>query len=192
VQLVNNAGGQFVSPANKISARGFSGVIDTNLKGTFLVCKHVYNASMKVNGGNIVNITLGNRNGMPSMSHSGAARAGVENLTKTLACEWIHSRVRINCVRPGIIYTKSGMANYGNMADTLISKILPSIPAKRLGTAEEISSATVFLLSDGAAYITGQALAVDGGGSFTFLPLIKIKDKEHLAPYGELPQKARL
>ena len=89
--LVNNAGGQFVSPAHKISARGFSGVVDTNLKGSFMMMKSVYNKSMKKNGGSIVNITLGNRNGMPAMAHSGAARAGIENLTRTLSCEWIHS-----------------------------------------------------------------------------------------------------
>lgn len=68
---------------------------------------------MRDHGGSIVNITLGNRNGMPMMAHSGAARAGIENMSATLCSEWIESDVRINCVRPGIIWTDSGFVNYG-------------------------------------------------------------------------------
>jgi peroxisomal trans-2-enoyl-CoA reductase len=78
-----------------------------------------------------VNITIDNRNGLPCMSHSGAARAGVENLTKTLAMEWIESGIRINCVRPGIIWTDSGFAAYGEAGKEFLKTILPSIPAKR-------------------------------------------------------------
>jgi peroxisomal trans-2-enoyl-CoA reductase len=69
--LVNNAGGQFVSPAEDVSNRGFSAVVETNLTGTFLVCREAYTQYMKDHGGSIVNITLGNRNGMPYMIHSG-------------------------------------------------------------------------------------------------------------------------
>ena len=71
---------------------------------------------MRDNGGSIVNITLGNRNGMPNMSHSGAARAGIENMSITLSQEWMESSVRINCVRPGIVFTESGFENYGKYA----------------------------------------------------------------------------
>lgn len=111
--LVNNAGGQFISAAEEISRNGFAAVVDTNLIGTFLMCREVYTQYMKENnGGSIVNITIGNRNGMPCMAHSGAARAGVENMTATLCTEWIESNVRINCVRPGIIWTDSGFENY--------------------------------------------------------------------------------
>ena len=190
--LVNNAGGQFVSPAEDVSRRGFSAVVETNLTGTFLVCREAYSQYMKDHGGSIVNITLGNRNGMPYMVHSGAARAGVENMTKTLCTEWINSNVRINCVRPGIIWTDSGFENYGPAGDMFIDRILPTIPAKRFGSAEEVSSAVVWLLSEGAAYVTGQSLAVCGGSSYTFLPLVEIEDTEHLPFYGTLPQKARL
>jgi len=191
--LVNNAGGQFISPAEDISERGFNAVVQTNLTGTFLVCQEAFNQYMQDNGGSIVNITLGNRNGMPMMSHSGASRAGVENLSASLCTEWIESGVRINCVRPGIIWTESGFANYGPAADAFMAKILPSIPAKRLGSAEEISSAVVWLLSEGASYVTGSVLCVDGGSSYTFLPLLDVDNDEAALPhYGALPARARL
>ena len=190
--LVNNAGGQFLSPAEDISERGFNAVLQTNLTGTFLVCKEAYSQYMQEHGGSIVNITLGNRNGMPMMAHSGASRAGVENLCATLCTEWIESGVRINCVRPGIIFTDSGFDNYGPAASDFMARILPSIPAKRLGSAEEISSAVVWLLSEGASYVTGNVLCVDGGSSYTFLPLVDIDDAANLPVYGNLPLKARL
>ena len=104
--LVNNAGGQFVCSAEDMSAGGFAAVVDTNLKGTFLCCREAYTQYMRDHGGSIVNITLGMRNGMPQMVHSGAARAGIENMTATLCSEWMESDVRINCVRPGIIWTE--------------------------------------------------------------------------------------
>ena len=191
--LVNNAGGQFISPAEDISRRGFSAVVETNLTGTFLMCREAYNQYMKEHGGSIVNITLGNRNGMPGMMHSGAARAGVENMTATLCTEWIESNVRINCVRPGIIWTDSGFEAYGPAGDMFSERILPTLPARRYGSPEEVSSAVVWLLSPGASYVTGSILSVDGASAYTFLPLVEIEDEAHLRPwYGKLPRKARL
>lgn len=190
--LVNNAGGQFVCLAEDMSQRGFAAVVETNLQGTFLLCREAYNQYMKDHGGSIVNITLGNRNGMPQMVHSGAARAGVENMTATLSTEWMESSVRINCVRPGIIWTESGFKNYGPAGDYFVEKILPTLPAKRFGSPQEIASAVVWLLSPGASYVTGTTLCVDGASSFTFLPLIDIEDKCHLPVYGDLPKLAKL
>ena len=172
--------------------KGFSAVVETNLTGTFMMCKHAYQQWMRDHGGSIVNITLGNRNGMPMMVHSGAARAGIENMTATLCNEWIESGVRINCVRPGIIFTESGFKNYGALGDVFAKKLLPSIPARRFGSPEEISSAVCWLLSDGAAYVTGAVLCVDGGSSYHFLPLIDIEDSSHLPVYGTLPTKGKL
>ncbi len=86
--LVNNAGGQFLSPAEMISKNGFQAVVETNLTGTFLMCREAYNQHMHNHGGSIVNMLIENGRGYPGMVHSGAARAGVENMTKTLAIEW--------------------------------------------------------------------------------------------------------
>lgn len=190
--LVNNAGGQFVCAAEDLSSKGFAAVVETNLLGTFQMCREVYTQYMKDHGGCIVNITLGNRNGMPCMVHSGAARAGIENMTATLCSEWMESNVRINCVRPGIIWTESGFANYGPMGDAFIDKVLPSLPAKRFGSPEEVSSAVVWLCTEGAGYVTGSVVSVDGGSAFHFLPLIDIEDSVHLDVYGSLPRKAML
>lgn len=190
--LVNNAGGQFVCSAEDMTAGGFAAVVDTNLKGTFLCCREAYTQWMTEHGGQIVNITLGNRNGMPAMCHSGAARAGIENMTATLCSEWIESNVRINCVRPGIIWTESGFKNYGPMGGQFVDKLLPSQPAKRFGSPEEVSSAVVWLLSEGASYVTGTVLSVDGGSAYHFLPLIDIENTAHLPVYGTLPRKAML
>lgn len=131
------------------------------------------------------------------MAHSGAARAGVLNLTKSLATEWVSSGVRINCVAPGVIYTKSGFANYGPMGETFLQAITPAVPCKRLGTAEEVASAVVWLLSDGAAYVTGQELSVDGGSSLVGYPFPLADTGDHSAfpVYGDasvLPPAARL
>mmetsp|Transcript_20122 Transcript_20122/g.29102 ORF Transcript_20122/g.29102 Transcript_20122/m.29102 type:complete len:294 (-) Transcript_20122:1026-1907(-) len=190
--LVNNAGGQFVCLAEEMSKRGFQAVVETNLLGTFMVCREAYTQWMKDNGGAIVNITLGNRNGMPNMVHSGAARAGIENMTATLCTEWMEGKVRMNCVRPGIIWTDSGFKNYGPAGDFFVEKILPTLPAKRFGSPEEIASAVTWLLSPGASYVTGATICVDGGSSYTFLPLIDIENKCHLPVYGELPKLAKL
>jgi peroxisomal trans-2-enoyl-CoA reductase len=191
--LVNNAGGQFVSAAEDLSDRGFGAVVNTNLTGTFLVCREAYNQYMRDHGGSIVNITIGNRNGMPGMVHSAAARAGVENMTASLCAEWMESSVRINCVRPGIIFTESGFKNYGPMGDQFLEKLLPHQPAKRLGSPQEVSSAVTWLLSEGASYVTGAILCVDGGSAYHFLPLMDIENSAHLLPvYGTLPRQAML
>jgi peroxisomal trans-2-enoyl-CoA reductase len=190
--LVNNAGGQFIVDSADLSQKGFSAVVDTNLTGTFLMCREAYLQYMQDNGGSIVNITIGNRNGMPGMMHSAASRAAVENMTATLCTEWIESNVRINCVRPGIIFTDSGFANYGPAGDFFLEKINKSLPSRRCGSPEEVSSAVTWLLSEGASYVTGNIICVDGGGSYTALPLLEIEDKAHLSVYGTLPPKARL
>jgi peroxisomal trans-2-enoyl-CoA reductase len=190
--LVNNAGGQFVCSAEELSSKGFQAVVNTNLTGTFHVCRAAYEHYMRDHGGSIVNITLGNRNGMPNMVHSGAARAGIENMSITLSQEWMESGVRVNCVRPGIVFTESGFENYGPAGDMFLDRILPAMPAKRFATPEEISSAVVWLLSEGSSYVTGSVVSVDGGSAFHFLPLIDIESTCHLPIYGTLPRKAKL
>ncbi|XP_037253461.1 peroxisomal trans-2-enoyl-CoA reductase isoform X3 [Falco rusticolus] len=136
--LVNNGGGQFASLSEAISAKGWNAVIDTNLTGTFYCCKAVYNAWMQEHGGVIVNITAAVRNGFPGMSHTGAARAAVNNLTKTLALEWAHSGVRINSVAPGLVFSETAVANYGEQGTAMWLKSIPKVPAKRSAVPEEI------------------------------------------------------
>uniref|UniRef100_A0A8C8SMG4 Peroxisomal trans-2-enoyl-CoA reductase n=1 Tax=Pelusios castaneus TaxID=367368 RepID=A0A8C8SMG4_9SAUR len=163
--LVNNGGGQFPSPAEAISSKGWNAVIETNLTGTFYCCKAVYNAWMRDHGGAIVNIVADMWKGLPLMSHTGAARAAVVNLTKSLAIEWAHSGVRINSVAPGVIFSETAVANYKEFGDTMFKNYVPKIPAKRLGVPEEVSLTVCFLLSPAASFITGETVKVDAGQS---------------------------
>ena len=162
--LVNNAGGQFLSPAEFISKKGFHAVVETNLTGTFLMCREAYNQTMRDNGGVIVNMLMENWRGFPGMAHSAAARAGIENLTKTLAVEWARSGVRINAVAPGLIES-SGLDNYPDVAKQFIQNVVQDIPFKRMGTESETAAAIVFLLSPAASYISGESIRIDGASS---------------------------
>ena len=163
--LVNNAGGQFPADLENISPNGFLAVVRTNLLGGFIVSKAVFLQSMKEHGGAIVNITADNFGGMPRMAHSGAARAGMENLTQTAAVEWAYAGVRLNAVAPGYL-ASSGLDTY---EDPEMLECIPtfpeSVPLNRVGTESEVSSAVCFLLSEGASYINGITLKVDGGSS---------------------------
>jgi citronellol/citronellal dehydrogenase len=107
--------------------------------------------------GSIVNIIVDHYRGFPGMSHTGAARAGVDNLTKSLAVEWANRNVRINSVAPGIIKS-SGLENY---PPEMVAQVSGTIPVKRLGKVEEVAEAVLFLsLAD---YVTGETLYIDGG-----------------------------
>jgi citronellol/citronellal dehydrogenase len=160
--LVNNAGGQFPAPLAKISKRGFDAVVANNLTGGFLMMRELFNQSMQTHGGVVVNMTADFRNGMPGMGHSGAARAGMANLTQTAALEWAHAGVRVNAVAPGWI-ASSGMDHYDPAMRPLLRNLKNHVPLRRMGVEAEVSAAIVFLLSPGAAFITGITLAIDGG-----------------------------
>lgn len=160
--LVNNAGGQFPAPLAFINQKGFETVVRTNLVGGFLVAREVFIQSMRDHGGAIVNIIADMWKGMPGMAHSGAARAGMHNLTMTMAVEWAAQGVRANSVAPGWI-ASSGMDNYEGPTRALIPRLKNSVPLQRLGTEAEVSAAICYLLSDGAAFVTGECIRVDGG-----------------------------
>lgn len=168
--LVNNAGGQFPSPAEDIAEKGWLAVINNNLNGTWnstqTMARHFF---IPQQSGAIVNIIVNIYRGVPGMSHTGAARAGVDNLTKSLAVEWSKYHIRVNAVAPGIIQS-SGLANY---PPELLQGIAEKIPMKRLGSVEETAGPVLFLLSPLASYITGETLYVDGGSKLwgDFFPL---------------------
>jgi citronellol/citronellal dehydrogenase len=160
--LVNNAGGQYPQPARDISLKGWDAVVRNNLTGGFLVSREVYTQWMEAHGGAIVNIIADMWMGMPSMAHSGAARAGMLSFTETAACEWGTSGVRVNAVAPGFI-ASSGLDTYGPELAAKFRDLMKAAPLQRYGTEAEVSSAIVYLLSEAAAYITGSYLRVDGG-----------------------------
>ena len=162
--LVNNAGGQFPAPLLAISKRGFDAVVANNLTGGFLMMRELFNQTMQQHGGSIVNMTADFRNGMPGMGHSGAARAGMANLTATAAFEWAHAGVRVNAVAPGWI-ASSGMDTYGGAMRAIIPKLKAHVPMRRMGLEAEVSGAIVFLLSPAAAFVSGVTLQIDGAAS---------------------------
>jgi len=162
--LVNNAGGQFPAPLLAISKKGFDAVVANNLTGGFLMMRELFNQCMQAHGGAIVNMTADFRNGMPGMGHSGAARAGMSNLTMTAAFEWAHAGVRVNAVAPGWV-ASSGMDSYSGAMRSIIPKLQAHVPLRRLASEAEVSAAIAFLLSPAAAFITGVTLQIDGGAS---------------------------
>lgn len=183
--LVNNAGGQYPSPLASINQKGFETVVRTNLVGGFLVAREVFNQSMSKTGGSIVNMLADMWGGMPGMGHSGAARAGMENFTKTAAVEWGHAGVRVNAVAPGWI-ASSGMDTYEGAFKAVIPTLREHVPLKRIGSESEVSAAIVFLLSPGAAFISGNTVRIDGAasqGSRAF-PLFKAKPGQSQAYNG--------
>ncbi len=158
--LVNNAGGQFRAPLEKISAKGWDAVVRTNLTGGFLVARECYTQHMKAAGtGAIVNMIADMWQGMPGMGHSGAARAGMLNFTETAALEW--APVRVNAVAPGWI-ASSGLDQYPPEVAEHIRSLPKHVPLGRLGTEAEVSAAIVFLLSPAAAFISGSCIRIDG------------------------------
>ena len=159
--LVNNAGGQYISPLAKTSAKGWQAVIDTNLTGGFLVARECFNQSMNTHGGAVVNIVADMWGSMPGMGHSGAARAGMVSFTETAALEWATQGVRVNAVAPGYI-ASSGMDHYPPEAGDMLREMRNTVPQGRFGTEAETSAAIVFLLSPAASFISGTVLRVDG------------------------------
>ena len=159
--LVNNAGGQYMTPLEAISAKGWEAVISTNLTGGFLVARECFLQSMNKHGGAIVNIVADMWGSMPGMGHSGAARAGMVSLTETAAIEWAGRGVRVNAVAPGYI-ASSGMDKYPADMAPMLREMAKTVPLGRFGTEAETSAGIVFLLSPAAAFISGSTLRIDG------------------------------
>ncbi len=160
--LINNAGGQFPGPAHVISEKGWATVVNNNLNGTFYICQKMANIFfIPQKEGTITNITANVSRGFPGMAHTGAARAGVENLTKSLGQEWAGFGIRINAVAPGTIAT-SGLDNYPQIMQDFLRDSEEKNLMKRFGKAEDVANAVLFLSSPLASYISGTTLPVDG------------------------------
>jgi len=163
--LVANGGGQYYSKFNKISPKGWSAVVNTNLNGTFNLCHSAYHAKNGMSDkkfGRIVTMSVSYiQGGMYGMGHSGAARAGVENLTRTLAQEWAEENILVNCIAPGVIFSEKAADHYGPKGREYFGQIGDLAPMRRLGTPEECSESVLFLLQ--GSYINGVILDVDGG-----------------------------
>jgi citronellol/citronellal dehydrogenase len=179
--LVNNAGGQYPAPLATISKKGFDTVVASNLVGGFLMAREVFTQSMADHGGAIVNMLADMWRGMPIMGHSGAARSGMENLTKTAAIEWAVAGVRVNAVAPGWV-ASSGMDKYDGAINGVFPKLRHAVPLKRIGREAEVSSAVTFLLSEGASFITGDTIRIDGGAP-QMTTMWPIPDHDRSTPY---------
>ena len=180
--LVNNAGGQFPAPMQAISKKGFEAVVSNNLTGGFLMMREVFARSMQEHGGAIVNMAADMWRGMPGMAHSGAARAGMVNLTKSAAYEWAAAGVRVNAVAPGWI-ASSGMNTYGGMTRSLIPQLKNHVPLGRIGVEAEVSSVICFLLSPAASFVTGVTVRIDGGAPLGSA-LFPVQRGRGTAPFG--------
>jgi citronellol/citronellal dehydrogenase len=158
--LVNNAGGQFPTAAEHLAPKGWDAVIRNNLNGTFYVTHAVGTRHMiPKRRGRIVNIIANIARGFPGMVHTGAARAGVENMTKTLAVEWAQHNIQVNAIAPGIIRS-TGTDQY---PPELVEHSRLKTPMKRLGTPEEVAQLAAYLASDEASFVNGECWYIDGG-----------------------------
>jgi peroxisomal trans-2-enoyl-CoA reductase len=158
--LVNNAGGQFPTAAEHLAPKGWDAVIRNNLNGTFYVTHAVATRQMiPKRRGRIVNIIANIARGFPGMVHTGAARAGVENMTKTLAVEWAQYNIQVNAIAPGIIRS-TGTNQY---PPELVEYSRQKTPMKRLGTPEEVAQLAAYLASDEASFVSGESWYIDGG-----------------------------
>ncbi|MCE2439477.1 MAG: SDR family oxidoreductase [Candidatus Latescibacteria bacterium] len=164
--LVNNAGGQFPARPTEITDGGWRAVVDLNLNGTWNMCSRVGPLMAATGFGSIVNIVhiYALERGAPPFAHSGAARAGVVNLTKTLACHYARKKVRVNAVAPGFVDT-SGLREHEFkplQRKDFESTALRDVPAGRFADPDEVAAITLFLCSPAAAYITGTTIVADG------------------------------
>jgi NAD(P)-dependent dehydrogenase (short-subunit alcohol dehydrogenase family) len=161
--LVNNAAGNFVAPAERITPNGWRAVVGIVLDGTFLCSRASFPLLCEAPAASIVNIVASYawRAG-PGTAHSAAAKAGVLALTRTLAVEWARYRIRVNAVAPGPVRT-AGTDRQLWTSPERVERIRQGIPMGRFGTLDEVTDAVRFLAGPSAGYITGQVLAVDGG-----------------------------
>jgi citronellol/citronellal dehydrogenase len=158
--LVNNAGGQFLAPAETISAKGFRTVTELNVQGTWNMTQAAAaKAFIPQRGGKVVSVTLSPHNGMPGMVHSGAARAAVENMMRTLSIEWARFGIRLCAIAPGQFETEVFRTKY---PPEVVEMAPRTVPLGRLGRPEEVAWLVAYLASPAGDFFSGAVLTIDG------------------------------
>ena len=165
--LVNNAGGQYMTPAEDISLKGFETVVRLNLIGTWLMSHAVATKSMiPGGGGKIISVTLSPHHGLPGMAHSSAARAAVENLMRVLSIEWARFNIRTTAIASGHFRTDA-LKKYPQPVQDSVAR---TVPVQRLGEAEEQAWLVAFLASPAGDYYSGDVITIDGARDNWFGP----------------------
>src|SRR5437899_2280136 len=165
--LVNNAGGQYMTPAEDITPKGWDTVVRLNLSGTWLMTHAVATKAMiPAGGGKIVNVTLSPHHGLPGMAHSSAARAAVENLTRVLSIEWARFNVRLSAIAAGHFATEA-LTKYPKPVQEGAAR---TVPLQRLGRPEEHAWLVAYLASPAGDYYSGCVITLDGARDNWFGP----------------------
>jgi citronellol/citronellal dehydrogenase len=158
--LLNNAGGQFLAPAETISAKGFRTVIELNVQGTWNMTQAAATkAFIPQEGGKVISVTLSPHQGMPGMVHSGAARAAVENMMRTLSVEWSRYGIRLCAIAPGQFDTEVFRNKY---PPVIVETVPRTIPLGRMGRPEEMAWLVAYLASPAGDFFSGAVLTLDG------------------------------
>ncbi|MHB1219684.1 MAG: SDR family NAD(P)-dependent oxidoreductase [Alphaproteobacteria bacterium] len=159
--VVNNAGGQFMAPAEEIGLKGWRAVHRVSLDAVWDVTQKAATRSMIPNrSGVVVFISFSPRAGIPGLVHASAARAAIESMTSVLAMEWSRYGIRTVCIAPAHIESEGMRENY---RDDLQAEWPRQVPMKRYGTPAECAMVIAFMTSAGASYVTGTTICVDGG-----------------------------
>ncbi len=158
--LLNNAGGQFLGPAEAITPKGFRTVLDLNVNGTWLMTHAAATkAFIPQEGGKVLSVTLSPHNGMPGMVHSGAARAAVENMMRTLSIEWARFGIKTVALAAGHFATETLLTKY---PQAIVDNVARSIPLQRTGRAEEMAWLVAYLASPAGDFFSGTTITLDG------------------------------
>jgi NAD(P)-dependent dehydrogenase (short-subunit alcohol dehydrogenase family) len=163
--LVNNAAGNFVCPAERLSANAWRSVLGIVLDGTFYASRAAGRHMIRDGGGSILNVVATYAwTGMAGVVHSASAKGGVLAMTRTLAVEWARHGIRVNAIAPGPFESRGAAANLWPDGEVRAA-IEDGIPLRRFATADEVAAQCLHLLSPASEYVTGECLTVDGGGS---------------------------
>jgi citronellol/citronellal dehydrogenase len=158
--LVNNAGGQFLSPAEAISPKGFRTVIELNVQGTWqMTHAAATKAFIPQQAGKVVSITVSPHMGFPGMVHTGAARAAVENMMRTLSVEWARFNVKTVAVAVGQFDTETLRTKYPK---AVVENVAGTVPLGRLGTEDEMAWLIAYLASPAGDFYSGTVITIDG------------------------------